>query len=183
MAQDTADARQCDERAHRCTGAKWPRTLHTQHNTPSGHTAAQQARGRGDCTRDTTHPGGTPAEQEPSGPGQRTRNATQRTGTPVNRSQVAQDTAHTCATGATERRAATNHTTWVGRTGASQPTHRARSRGGTPRPLVRARPGCIGDHGKPHPEPWKQPPTGEPVESPGGGRLPSSGAPQLEPQG
>ena len=60
------------ERAHRCTGAKWPRTPHTHNNTPSGHTS----------------------EQEPSGPGHRTRNTTHRAGTPVNRSQVAQDTAH-----------------------------------------------------------------------------------------
>ena len=49
--------------------------------------------------------------------------------------------------------------------------------------MVRARPGCIGDHGKRHPEPWKQPVTGEPVHSPGGGRLPSRVAPQLKPQG
>ena len=52
--------------------AKWPRTPHTQHNTPSGHTV----------------------EQEPSGPGHRTRKTTHRAGTPVNESQVAQDTAH-----------------------------------------------------------------------------------------
>ena len=42
---------------------------------------------------------------------------------------------------------------------------------------------CIGDHGKRHPEPWKQPVTGEPVHSPGGGCLPSGAAPQLKPQG
>ena len=44
------------------------------------------------------------------------------------------------------------------------------------------RPGCIGDHGKRHPEPWKQPVTGGPVLSPGGGLLPSRVAPQLKPQ-
>ena len=43
-----------------------------QNNTPSGHSG----------------------EQEPGGPGHRTRNTTHRAGTPVNRSQVAQDTAH-----------------------------------------------------------------------------------------
>ena len=43
-----------------------------QHNTQSGHTG----------------------EQEPSDPGHRTRNTTHRAGTLVNRSQVAQDTAH-----------------------------------------------------------------------------------------
>ena len=75
------------------------------------------------------------------------------------------------------------NTPWVGRTGATQPTHRASGRSGTPRPLVRARPGCIGDHGKRHPEPWGQPVTGEPLHSPGGGHLPSRVAPQLKPQG
>ena len=74
-------------------------------------------------------------------------------------------------------------TPWVGRTGATQPTHRASGRSGTPRPLVRARPGCIGDHGKRHPEPWKQPVTGQPVHSPEGGHLLSRVAPQLKPQG
>ena len=72
MAQDTAHARQHTERAHRRTGAKCPRTPHTQSNAQSGHTG----------------------EQEPSGPGHRTRNTTYRAGTPVNRSQMAQDTAH-----------------------------------------------------------------------------------------
>ena len=77
--QDTAHATQHTERAHRSTGAKWPRTPHTQHNTPTV------------CT----------GEQEPSGPGHRTCNATHRAGTTVNRSQVAQDTAR--ATQRTER--------------------------------------------------------------------------------
>ena len=45
------------------------------------------------------------------------------------------------------------------------------------------RPGSTRDHGKRHPEPWKQPVTGEPVHSPGGGHLPSRVAPQLKPQG
>ena len=71
MAQDTAQATQHAERAHRRKGVKWPRTPHMQHNTPSGHTG----------------------EQEPSGPGHRTRNTTRRAGTLLNRSQVAQDTA------------------------------------------------------------------------------------------
>ena len=43
-------------------------------------------------------------------------------------------------------------------------------------------PTCIGDHGKRHPEPWKQPVTGKPVHGPGGGRLPSRVAPLLKPQ-
>ena len=59
------------ERAHRWTGAKWPRTPHTQHNKPSKHTG----------------------EQEPSGPGRRTPNTTDRAGTPMNGSPEAQDTA------------------------------------------------------------------------------------------
>ena len=60
------------ERAHRCTKDQRPRTPYTQHNPLSGRTR----------------------EQEPSGPGHRTRNTTHRASTPVNRSQVAQDTAH-----------------------------------------------------------------------------------------
>ena len=48
-------------------------TAQTQRNAPRKHTG----------------------EQEPRGQEHRTRNATQRPGTPVNRSQVAQDTAHT----------------------------------------------------------------------------------------
>ena len=79
MAQNTAHAKQHTERAHRSTGAKWPRTPYTQQNTPSGHIG----------------------EQEPGGPGHRTRKTTHRAGTPVNRSQVAQDTVH--ATQHTER--------------------------------------------------------------------------------
>ena len=71
MAQDTAQTKQHTEGAHRSTGAKWPRTPHTQHIIPSGLTG----------------------EQEPSGLGQRTRNTTSHAGTPVNRSQVAQDSA------------------------------------------------------------------------------------------
>ena len=48
-------------------------TAYTTQHTPRGHTA----------------------EQEPSGPGHRTHRTTHRTSTPVNRSYVAQDTAHT----------------------------------------------------------------------------------------
>ena len=72
VAQDTAHATQRIERADPRTGAKWPRTPHTQHNAPSEHIG----------------------EQEPSRPGHRTRKTTHRAGTPVNRNQVAQDTAH-----------------------------------------------------------------------------------------
>ena len=45
------------------------------------------------------------------------------------------DTAHTCTRRAAEERERTN-TPWVRRTGATQPTQRASSRGGTPRPLI-----------------------------------------------
>ena len=72
VAQDTAHPAQHAERAHWLTGAKWPRTPHKQNDAPSGHTG----------------------EQEPSGPGHRTSKTTHQAGTPVNRSQVAQDTAH-----------------------------------------------------------------------------------------
>ena len=73
MAQDTTHAKQRTEGAHRSTGAKWPRTPHMQHNTPSGHTGVQEASGAGHRTPNTTH----------------------RASKPVNRSQVAKDTAHT----------------------------------------------------------------------------------------
>ena len=92
---------------------------------------------------------------------------------------MAQDTAHTCTRRAAQGQETAN-TPWVGHTGTTQPTHRASSRGGTPRPLVRARPGCIGDHGKRQPEAWKQLVTGQPVHSPGRGCLPSREAPQLK---
>ena len=93
---------------------------------------------------------------------------------------MAQDTAHTC-TRRREGQERTN-TPWLGCTEATQPTHQASGRGGTPRPLVRARPGCIGAHGKRHPEPWKQLLTGELVHSLGEGRLPSRETPQLKPE-
>ena len=72
MARDTARATQHTKRAHRGTGAKWPRTPHLQHNTPSEHTG----------------------KKEPSDPGQRRCNITHQAGTLMKRSQVAQDTAH-----------------------------------------------------------------------------------------
>ena len=71
MAQDTAVATGHTGRAHRLTGAKWPRTPPTQHNAPSEHTG----------------------QQEPSGQGHHTHNTTHRAHTPLTRSQVAQDTA------------------------------------------------------------------------------------------
>ena len=109
MAQDSAHAAHRTDRAHRSTGAKWPRTLQTQHNAPSGHSSEVGPSGPEHCTRKTMHRGSAPAnrnqvaqdtvhgrhsEQEPSGPGHRTRNTTHRARTPVNRSQEAQDTAH-----------------------------------------------------------------------------------------
>ena len=72
VAEHIARPIQHGEQAHCRTGAKWPRTPHTQHNTPSGHTG----------------------EQEPRDQGHRTPNRTHRAGTPVNRSQVFKDTAH-----------------------------------------------------------------------------------------
>ena len=117
VAQDTAHATQRTERAHRLTGAEWCKTPHTQHNAPSGHTC----------------------EQEPSCPGHRTRDKTHRAGTPVNRSQVAQNTAH--ATQRTERAHQltgakwsktphTQHNTPSGHTGEQEPSgpeHRTRN--------------------------------------------------------
>ena len=160
VAEDTAKVKQRTHRTHWCTGPRWPRIQQTQQNKPHRHTG----------------------EQKPNGPGHRSSKTTHRAGAPVNRSQEAQDTAHTCTCRAAEGQERTNRP-WVGRTGATQPTHRASSRGGPPRQLVRARPGRIGDHGTRHPEPWKQPLTGKPAHSPGGSRLPIREAPQLKPQG
>ena len=78
-AQDTAHATTHNERAHRRTGTKRPRTQHPQHRTQSEHAG----------------------EQEPGGPGNRARNTTHRACTAVNRSQEAQDAVH--ATPHTER--------------------------------------------------------------------------------
>ena len=72
VAQGGAHAKQRSERAHRETGARWPRTPHMQHITPGEHTG----------------------EQEPSGPGQGTHNITHLAGKPVIGSQAAPDTAH-----------------------------------------------------------------------------------------
>ena len=47
-----------------------------------------------DTAQTDSTPSGHIGEQEPSGQGHRTRKATHGAGTPVNRSQVAQDTAH-----------------------------------------------------------------------------------------
>ena len=74
-----------------------------QNNTPSGHTG----------------------EQEPSGPGHRTREAKHRAGTPVNRSQVAQDTAHTGNT-------PSEHTGEQEPSGPGHRTRQATRRSGTP---------------------------------------------------
>ena len=73
VAQDTAHTAQHTERTHQRRAAKWPSTPHPQHNTFIVHTG----------------------EQEASGQGHRTRNRTSQACTLVNRSQVAQDTAHT----------------------------------------------------------------------------------------
>ena len=111
-----------------------------------------------------------------------TTHTTQRARTTVNGCQGAMDNGCACATREAQGQVPTNHTPRDVRTWATQPTHRASSRSGTPSPLVRAWPSCIGDYGKYHPEPWKQPVTAEPVHSPGGSCLPSSAAPQLRPQ-
>ena len=73
VGQNTAQATQHNEHAHRLTGAKWPRTPNTQHGTPSVHAG----------------------ERDPRRPGHHTQNTTQRARTPVIRCQVAQDTTHT----------------------------------------------------------------------------------------
>ena len=40
---DSAHTTQHTERAHLGTGAKWPRTPHTQHKKPRGHIAEQES--------------------------------------------------------------------------------------------------------------------------------------------
>ena len=104
IAQEIADTTQNTDPTHRGTGAKSPRTPHTQHNTPSGHTG----------------------EQERNCPGHRTRDTTHRAGSPVNRSQVAQDTAQKCAPSPTEGWATTSQPHASGSLGRpSRPTWRA----------------------------------------------------------
>ena len=71
----------------------------------------------------------------------------------------------------------TNQRPGVRHTGATKPTCRASSRGGTPKRLVPARRGCTGNHAKHHPELWKQPLTGQLVYSQAGGCLPSCRGP------
>ena len=62
MAKYTVHAKQPTERAHRWAGAKWPRTPHTQHNTPRWHTGEQQPSGPGP----TTHVGRPGDRKEPT---------------------------------------------------------------------------------------------------------------------
>ena len=112
-----------------------------------------------------------------------TAHETQRACAQVNRRQVGQDAAQAHAARATKGQDATVYIPRVERTGVTQSALRASGRSSTPRQLIRTRPGCIGDHGKGHPKPWKQVMTGVPAKSPGEGRLPSGGAPQLESQG
>ena len=145
-AQDTAHATQHTERAHRCTGAKWPRTPHKQINAPSGHTGEQQPSGPGNCTSTTTHQAGTPVnksqgaedtahtgnapsghtgEQEPSGPGHRTSKTIHGAGKPVNRSQVAQAPNM-------QSNAPSGHTAKQEPSGPGHRTSKTTSRAGTP---------------------------------------------------
>ena len=87
---------QCPRPLGSCS-AKWPRAPHTQDELQSEHTGEQEPSCPGHRTGNTQHkaPSDHTGEQEPSSPERCTRKTTHRTGTPVNRSQVAQDTAHT----------------------------------------------------------------------------------------
>ena len=80
------------KRAHRRMGVKWASTPHTQHHTPSGHTAEREPNDQGHRIHSTSsvHTG----EREPTGQGHRTRNTTHGAGTSVNGSAVAKDTTH-----------------------------------------------------------------------------------------
>ena len=88
---------------------------------------------------------------------------------------------HTCR--AAKRQVTTQNTPWVRLIGETHLTYWGRSKDGNARALVRARPGCIGAKSKRHLEPWQQPVTGKRVHSTEWGLLPSSGTPQLKPQG
>ena len=101
VAKDTAHATLHRKQAHRCTGAKWPRTPQTQPNTPRKHTGEQEPSGPGHRTPKYITPSVHSDEQRPSSPGHSTHNTRHRACTPVNKSQVAKDTAH--ATQHTER--------------------------------------------------------------------------------
>ena len=71
LVKDTTEATQHTERAHWSAGAKWPRTLHTQSNTPSGHTGERKPSGQGHWTDST--PSGHTGEWEPMGGRERPR--------------------------------------------------------------------------------------------------------------
>ena len=78
VAQDTAHATEYAKRAHRRTGAKWPRTSHTRNATDRASTPVNSSQVAQDIAHTqnkalSEHTG----EQEPSGPGHRT-HATQR---------------------------------------------------------------------------------------------------------
>ena len=130
-----------------------------QHNTPSEHTGEQEPRWPRTPQTQHSKPRGHTGEQEPSGPGHCTH-----VGRPRDRKEPIPHGSDA-----------------LGR--PSRPTGPVAGAVLQGHWSIRARPGCIGDHGKRHPEPWKQPVTGEPVHSPGGGHLPSRVAPQLKPQG
>ena len=89
VAQDTAHTLQRTERAQWQRGAKWTRTPHTQHNTPSGHTGEEEPSGPGHRPRNKKHRAGRPLNRSQGAPGHRTRNKKHRAGTPLNRSQGA----------------------------------------------------------------------------------------------
>ena len=75
-------------------------------------------------------------------------------------------------------------TTHGGRTHLGDPADPpGHQQGQYPKATGLSAPGCIGDHGKRDPEPWKQPVNGKPAHNQGKGRLPSRESPQLKPQG
>ena len=90
-------------------------------------------------------------KQAPSGHGHRAQNK-QDVHSGGQASQGARETTDTYTPRVAEGQGTTNHAPRVGRTGATQPTHRADSRSSSTKTLVRGRPGCIRDDGKCHPE-------------------------------
>ena len=144
------------------------KTTKRQDKTKQIHSKKKEKKVRGGRRRDTT----TNSTRKPH---------TART--PVDRRHVGKETAHAHAPRAAKGQEATVYTPRVGRTEPTGMISGASGRSSTARPLVRARPGCIQDHGKRRPEPSKGLMTCVPAQSSGGGCLHSSEAPQLEPQG
>ena len=126
----------------------------TRHPTPKARVLVNERRGAMD-TAHATHRARIAVNERQRAAD--TAHTTHKVRTLVNERQGATNTACTCTSRVAKVQGTMYHNPRVGHKGATQSTRRASSRGGTPRPLVRARRGCTGDRGKHHPEPLKQP--------------------------